>query len=178
MADRSLSPGRLWALVKKEFLQIKRDSSTFLMGVVLPIILIIIMGFGMSLDVRNVPVAVVLLDSSPTARSAVSFVEGSEYFSPHYVTSMKEAEEMLLSHEVHAAVVVPGDFAARVATGGAEVQLLLNGVEVITAMSDQRYIESAVLTWAANNALTASYAQSGMAGMGQVAVVSRDGRSR
>lgn len=96
-AGRSFSPGRLWALVKKEFLQIKRDSSTFLMGVVLPIILIIIMGFGMSLDVRNVPVAVVLLDSSPTARSAVSFVEGSEYFSPHYVTSMKEAEKMLLS---------------------------------------------------------------------------------
>ena len=44
-AGRSFSPGRLWALVKKEFLQIKRDSSTFLMGVVLPIILIIIMGF-------------------------------------------------------------------------------------------------------------------------------------
>lgn len=172
-AGRSFSPGRLWALVKKEFLQIKRDSSTFLMGVVLPIILIIIMGFGMSLDVRNVPVAVVLLDSSLTARSAVSFVEGSEYFSPHYVTSMKEAEKMLLSHEVHAAVVVPGDFAARVTTGGAEVQVLLNGVEAITAMSAQRYIESAVLAWAANNALSASYGQAGTAAVGQATVVSR-----
>ncbi|MGM9579838.1 MAG: ABC transporter permease [Anaerovibrio sp.] len=166
-AGRSFSLRRLLALVKKEFLQIKRDSSTFLMGVVLPIILIIIMGFGMSLDVRNVPVAVVLQDTSPTARSAVSFVEGSEYFSPRYVTNMAEAEKMLMSHEVHAAVVVPWDFAARLSAGEGEVQVLLNGVEAITAMSAQRYIESAVLAWAANNALSAQ------TGIGQASVVSR-----
>ena len=172
-AGRSFSLRRLWALVKKEFLQIKRDSSTFLMGVVLPIILIVIMGFGMSLDVRNVPVAVVLQDTSPTARSAVSFVEGSEYFSPRYVTNMAEAEKLLLSHEVHAAVVVPQDFAARLAAGEGEVQVLLNGVEAITAMSAQRYIESAVLAWAANKALSVQYGQSYAVGIGQASVVSR-----
>ncbi|MGM9540855.1 ABC transporter permease [Anaerovibrio sp.] len=184
-----LSPGRLWALVKKEFLQIGRDSSTLLMGVVLPIILIIIMGFGMSLDVRNVPVAVVLEDTSPTARSVVSFVDGSEYFSPRYVLHMKEAEEMLMSHEVHAAVVVPGDFTARLAAGEAQVQVILNGVEAITAMSAQKYIEAAVLSRAMENGmrkqgdvtgagqgLTASADAADSAasiGMGQATVVSR-----
>lgn len=140
---------RLSALVRKEFLQISRDSSTFLMGMVLPIILIIIMGFGMSLDVRNVPVAVVLEDASPAARQVVSFVDGSEYFSPVYVMHMREAEEMLMSHRVYAAVVVPGDFTARLAAGRAEVQLILNGTEAVTAMSAQRYIEAAVLAWTA-----------------------------
>lgn len=166
---------RLSALVKKEFLQIGRDSSTLLMGVVLPIILIIIMGFGMSLDVRNVPVAVALEDSSPTARAAVSFVEGSEYFSPVYVTHIKEAEELLASHEVYAALVVPADFTAKLAAGGAEVQLLLNGVEAVTAMSAQRYIEAAVLAWAAEwrmeKGTTESMADN--AASGSAAVVSR-----
>ena len=158
---------RLWALVKKEFLQIKRDSSTLLMGVVLPIILIIIMGFGMSLDVRNVPVAVVLEDTSPTARSMVSFVDGSEYFSPRYVLHLKEAEAMLMSHEAHAAIVVPGDFTARLAAGEAQVQVLLNGVEAIMSMSAQRYIEAAVLSKAVESGMQ------GQGDLGQAAVVSR-----
>lgn len=165
-----LSPGRLMALVKKEFLQIGRDSSTLLMGVVLPIILIIIMGFGMSLDVRNVPVAVVLEDSSPAARSVVSFVDGSEYFSPSYVTNMKEAEEMLMSHEVHAAILVPGDFTARLAAGEAKVQVLLNGVEAITAMSAQKYIEAAVLSRAAEEGMKR---QGDAVQAGQAVLVSR-----
>lgn len=166
---------RLSALVKKEFLQIGRDSSTLLMGVVLPIILIIIMGFGMSLDVRNMPVAVALEDSSPTARAAVSFVEGSEYFSPVYVTHIKEAEELLTSHEVYAALVVPVDFTAKLAAGGAEVQLLLNGVEAVTAMSAQRYIEAAVLAWAAEWRMEKGTAESmaDNAALGSAAVVSR-----
>lgn len=166
---------RLSALVKKEFLQIGRDSSTLLMGVVLPIILIIIMGFGMSLDVRNVPVAVALEDSSPTARAAVSFVEGSEYFSPVYVTHIKEAEELLASHEVYAALVVPVDFTAKLAAGGAEVQLLLNGVEAVTAMSAQRYIEAAVLAWAAEWHMEKGTAESmaDNAASGSAAAVSR-----
>lgn len=161
---------RLAALVKKEFLQIKRDSSTFLMGVLLPIILIIIMGYGMSLDVKNVPVAVVLEDASPTARQAVSFVDGSEYFSPCYVRDMQSAEKMLLSHQAHAAIVVPGNFTARLAAGEAKMQVILNGVEAVTAMSAQRYIEAAVLTWAAEAGLAA--VDDGEA-LGQVTIVPR-----
>ena len=67
------------------------------------------------------------------------------------------------------AIVVPGDFASKMAAGEGEVQVLLNGGEAITAMSAQRYIESAVLTWAANNALSAS----STAAVGQATVVSR-----
>ena len=166
-----LRAGRLLALIKKEFCQIKRDSSTLLMGVVLPIILIIIMGYGMSLDVKNVPVAVVLADSSPSAREVVSFVNGSEYFSPSYTHSLAEARKMLERHEADAILVVPNDFSADFARGNGRLQLILNGVESITAMSAQRYIEGAVLS----NVMTKNLASMEIAetGFGQITVESR-----
>lgn len=59
---------RLGALLRKEVFQLIRDNSSLLMGIVLPLMLILIIGYGMSLDVKHVPVAVVLEDNSPTAR--------------------------------------------------------------------------------------------------------------
>ena len=140
---------RLGALVRKEFLQLVRDRSSLLMGIVLPLVLVLLIGAGMSLDVQNVPTAVVLEDSSPSARDAVRFVDGSPYFSPHYVHSMKEAEALLWAHEVDAVLRVPPDFSARLFEGRATVQLILNGVDATTAISVGRYVETAVLTFAA-----------------------------
>ena len=80
---------RLVALTRKEFAQLLRDNSSLLMGVVLPLVLIFIIGYGMSLDVDRVPTAVVLAEDSPTTRSAASFTVGSRYFEPVYVHSRR-----------------------------------------------------------------------------------------
>lgn len=48
---------RLTALIKKEYKQIVRDQSSFIIGVVIPIMMILLVGYGMSLDVKDVPVA-------------------------------------------------------------------------------------------------------------------------
>ena len=58
---------RIWSLVRKETRQIVRDPSSIAIGVVLPVMLILLFGYGLSLDVKNVPVAVVLEDPSPDA---------------------------------------------------------------------------------------------------------------
>ena len=104
---------RMKALIRKEFLQLSRDSSSLLLGIALPIILILIIGYGISLDVKNVPIAVVLEDPSPASQDVLSFMDGSEYFSPTYVTSFKEAEQMMTDRKVNAIIDVPSDFAAR-----------------------------------------------------------------
>ena len=156
---------RLAALTRKEFYQLLRDKSSLLLGIVMPVVLILLIGYGMSLDVKNVPVAVVLEDHSPTARQAVSFVDGSEYFSPVYMTSMQEAESRLLAHEVDAILRVPVHFTADLARKSAQVQVIVNGVEATSASSAQTYIESGMLTWAAKEGI-------GTAG-GQASVVSR-----
>ena len=156
---------RLAALTRKEFYQLLRDKSSLLLGIVMPVVLILLIGYGMSLDVKNVPVAVVLEDHSPTARQAVSFVDGSEYFSPVYMTSMQEAESRLLAHEVDAILRVPVHFTADLARKSAQVQVIVNGVEATSASSAQTYIESGMLTWAAKEGI-------GAAG-GRASVVSR-----
>lgn len=155
---------RMKALIHKEFLQLFRDSSSLLLGIVLPIILILIIGYGISLDVKNVPSAVVLEDTSPLAQDAVSFLNGSDYFSPTYVTSQSEAEQMLIDRKVNVIIDIPPDFSTSLYEGRAKVQVILDGVETATAMSTKSYVESSISTW---------LMKKGLAGNGGITVASR-----
>ena len=154
---------RLRALVHKEFLQLGRDRSSLLLGVVLPLLLILLIGYGISLDVKNVPTAVVLEDASPTARDAVSFLDGSPYFSPRYVTSMKEAERLLKSRDVDVILRLPPDFSRRLAQGDAKAQAVLYGVNTTTAMSAQAYLEAGFAALAAQESAVLTQEPAGQA---------------
>ena len=154
---------RLRALVHKEFLQLGRDRSSLLLGVVLPLLLILLIGYGISLDVKNVPTAVVLEDASPTARDAVSFLDGSPYFSPRYVTSMKEAERLLKSRDVDVILRLPPDFSRRLAQGNAKAQAVLYGVNTTTAMSAQAYLEAGFAALAAQESAVLAQEPAGQA---------------
>lgn len=65
-------PVRIRALVRKEIRQILRDGSSLLIGLLLPAVLIFIFGYGISLDLKEVPIAIVMEDSSPMARDALA----------------------------------------------------------------------------------------------------------
>lgn len=149
---------RLRALVRKEFLQLGRDRSSLLLGVFLPLLLILLIGYGISLDVKNVPIAVVLEDASPAARRAVSFLDGSDYFSPYYVTSLKEGESLLRRRDAEAILVLPPDFSRQLAHGQARAQAILYGVNTTTAMTAQGYLETGFMAMAAEAAYSAPHA--------------------
>ena len=154
---------RLFALTRKEYFQLRRDNSSFLIGTVLPIVLILLIGYGISLDVKNVPVAVVLEDVSPTAQDAVSFLDGSDYFSPRYVPSRQEAVRLMDAREVNGILVVPVDFSEKLARREAKLQLIVYGVDPTTASSVSNYIEAGVSTFNASRA--AGYATKGLVTM-------------
>lgn len=149
---------RLRALVRKEFLQLGRDRSSLLLGVFLPLLLILLIGYGISLDVKNVPIAVVLEDASPAARRAVSFLDGSDYFSPYYVTSLKEGESLLRRRDAEAILVLPPDFSRQLAHGEARAQAILYGVNTTTAMTAQGYLEAGFMAMAAEAAYSTPHA--------------------
>jgi ABC-2 type transport system permease protein len=140
---------RLRALILKESRQVVRDPSSIAIGIVLPLLLILLFGYGLSLDVRDVPVAVVLEDSSPAARELAARFELSDYFAPQLMTSMERAEQLMLERKVDAIVRIRPDFARRLAWGDAEVQILSHGVDANRARIIQRYAEGAVGQWAA-----------------------------
>lgn len=133
---------RLLALSKKEFYQLKRDRGSILLGIFLPIVLIFLIGSGLSLDVKNVKVAVALEDSSPTARDTVSFLNGSEYFSPRYVYSRFAAQDLLIRHDVDAAIIIANDFSRELYRKNGSIELLLNGTETTNAMMIERYVSA------------------------------------
>ena len=73
---------RFSALLRKEVRQMLRDRSTLAVGLMLLAVLILLFGYGLSFDVKNAPVAVVLEDSSPSAREVLAGLEGSPYLRP------------------------------------------------------------------------------------------------
>jgi ABC-2 type transport system permease protein len=130
---------RIAAIIRKEGWQVLRDPSSLAIGVVLPIILILLYGYGVSLDVMHVPVAIVAEAPSPdTAEIAAGFAL-SPYFRVQEVTSAAEAEELMLERKVDGVVYLRGDTARRQRLGAAPVQVVLHGVDANRARIMQAY---------------------------------------
>jgi ABC-2 type transport system permease protein len=147
----SLSPKilRAGALVRKETRQIVRDPSSIAIGIVLPVVLILLFGYGLSLDVTHVPVAVVLEDPSPAARDLAASFQLSPYFDVQLMTSMPEAQQLMLARKIDGVVRIRPDFGRQLSIGDAEVQILVHGVDANHARIVQSYAQGAVNQWAA-----------------------------
>jgi ABC-2 type transport system permease protein len=143
---------RVWSLVRKEARQIVRDPSSIAIGVVLPVLLILLFGYGLSLDVRYVPVAIVLEDPSPEAMELAARFQLSPYFDAQLMTSMPRAQELMLGRKVDGIVRIRPDFARHLALGDAEVQVLVHGTDANRARIIQGYAQGAVGQWAARRA--------------------------
>jgi len=144
-ATQSRFGRRLIALTRKETRQLIRDPSSIAIGILLPIILILIFGYGLSLDVKNAPMAVVLEDTSPTAVQAVSGLQLTPYISPVMLTSMRDAEALMHQRKVDGIVRVPGDFSRRLAAGDASIQVIVHGADANKANIVLRYASGALM---------------------------------
>jgi ABC-2 type transport system permease protein len=146
-AASSTFGARLRALTRKELRQLLRDPSSLAIGIVLPALLILLFGYGISMDVSNASVAVVMEDSSPAAVDVLAGLRLSRYLSPVTVHSMHEAERLMESHDVDAILRVPGDFSPALAAGHGRLQLLLHGADAATARVIEGYVGSALAQW-------------------------------
>jgi len=135
---------RVGALIRKESRQMVRDPSSFAVGVVLPLMLILLFGYALSLDVKHVPIAVVLEDTSSQGAEIAASFQLSSYFETQVTRSMALAQGKMLSGEIDGIVRVPSDFARRAAQGDGQVQLLVNGIDGNTARIVEGYAEAAV----------------------------------
>jgi ABC-2 type transport system permease protein len=105
------SPARLWAMVVKEFVQMRRDRLTFGMMVGIPLIQLILFGLAINSDPRNLPAAVLLADRGPHGRTLLSAIQNSGYFAfLRELHSEAEADAALARGEVLFVVTIPVDF--------------------------------------------------------------------
>jgi len=139
---------RLRGLVRKEFLQIVRDPSSIAIAFLMPVFLLILFGYGVSLDAEHVPVALVVEQPSADTADFVASFRGSKYFAPSDVATMPRAIERMLEGRVDAIVRLRADFAQRLRRpDGAPVQLIVNGVNANTARLIEGYVQGAWSGW-------------------------------
>jgi ABC-2 type transport system permease protein len=143
---------RIRALVWKETHQVLRDPSSIAIGVILPLILILLFGYGLSLDVKNVPIAVVVEQPTAEAMELVASLQLSPYFKPRLLRAMPPAQELLLAHAVDGIVRIPADFSRHIDAGDAQVQLIVHGGDANRARIIQGYVQGALGAWSGRQA--------------------------
>jgi ABC-2 type transport system permease protein len=143
---------RIRALVLKEMRQIVRDPSSIAIGAVLPLILILLFGYGLSLDVKNVPMAIVMDYPTPEAIELISRFQLSPYFHPTITRSLSPAQQLLLEHRVDGILRIPADFSRHVAAGDATLQLIVHGGDANRARIIEGYVQGVVGSWSARQA--------------------------
>jgi ABC-2 type transport system permease protein len=140
---------RVAALMRKESRQLLRDPSSIAIGIVMPVILILLFGYGLSLDVTNVPFAIVMEDASADARELAAGFQLSSYFKAVMLTSMPPAEQLMIERKIDAIVRIRSDFSRRLAAGQADVQILASGTQANNARIIEGYAQGAIAQWSA-----------------------------
>jgi drug efflux transport system permease protein len=139
---------RLAGLLRKEFVQVWRDPSALAIAFLLPAVLLWIFGDGVSLDARNVPLALVVQQPGPAAAAFAGRFAHSPYFRPRRFLTIQAAERAMAAREVRGIVWLPSDFARRAASGGkAPIGVFVNGVDANDARLVEGYVQQVWASW-------------------------------
>jgi ABC-2 type transport system permease protein len=139
---------RLRGLMRKEFLQIMRDPSSIGVAFLMPLVLLLLFGYGVSLDSENIPVALVVEQPGADTASFTAAFHESRYFRPSLYNDVHQAEAAMMAGRVDAIVVLRQDFARRLRQAeGAPIQLIVNGVDANSGRIIAGYVQGAWGTW-------------------------------
>jgi ABC-2 type transport system permease protein len=138
----------LLAVARKELRQIRRDRRTLMILAFLPAFFLLIYGYALNFDIRNIALAVQDRDGTSASRQLVAAFVNSGYFDQvATVRHMREAERLLDLNDARAVLVIPEGFSRTVTTGGtAAVQVIVNGDNANTATTVIGYASSILRT--------------------------------
>jgi len=145
---KSSSPSRLRALVRKEAFQIMRDPSSLAIAFLLPLVLLLIFGYGVSLDAKHIPLAIVVENPSGVTASFTSAFAYSPYFEPKTFRFIQEAEQALIKHRVKGIVWLRENFAEKeLSLGNAPIGVIVDGVDANNARLIEGYVQGVWTNW-------------------------------
>lgn len=161
---------RLFGLMRKETLQIRRDPSALAIAFLLPAILLWIFGYGVTLDARDVPIALVVEKPTALTASFTARFEQTPFFLPHRFATIQRAERAMTAHRVRAIIWLRSDFAAKAWSrpDGAPIGVIVNGVDANTARIVEGYVQQVWTEW-----IAAEAASRGAPDQGSIAVEPR-----
>jgi len=137
---------RLWAVACKESVQIFRDIRVLIMAFAIPLILLILFGYAVTLDINNLSLGVYDQDNSQESRELVNSLVQSGYFSMEsYAESYQELQSLIEKGKIKIALVIPQDFSGKIKSGdNVEIQTILDGSDANTAIIGSGYLSGAL----------------------------------
>ncbi len=149
---------RVSALLKKEIYQIRRDPSSLLISIVLPLILLFIYGVGVSLDINHIRLGLVLEDRSPEAVEFSRALLDSSYFEITTSNAMQPLRDKLIDGSIRGIIVIPAHFSSSLHRFDTEapVQIICDGSEPNTANFVKGYVTGAFSNWIQSNSRAAA----------------------
>ena len=146
--------GRVIAVARKEFRELRRDPITLWIAVFVPLVLLFVFGYAIRLDVADVPMAVVDRDRSPaSAAFADALVNTGDFVVTRRPRDEAELGRLLDQGSVRVGLVIPAEFGARISAGRpATVQTLIDGSYSATAMILRAEVEAVTFRFAVERA--------------------------
>ncbi len=141
---------RLFAVARKEALQLRRDTKSLVLAFILPVVLLVLFGYAITWDVEDIETVVIDRDNSIRSRRLVESFRAAGYFNIEgYLRSEEELRSLLERGEVQAGLVIPPDFSADLAAGKtARLQMIVDGSDANTAGIVMSYGRAIVLSYA------------------------------
>jgi ABC-2 type transport system permease protein len=139
---------RLAGIIRKESLQILRDPSSIAIAFIMPLVLLLLFGYGVSLDARHIPLAVVVEQPDAHSSSLVGAFRRSEYFAPRVFHNIQKAQLAFDRRDVFGIIWLRNDFSTRLlARDAAPIGVIVNGVDANQARITQGYIQGVWQVW-------------------------------
>lgn len=144
-----MKPIRVWAIARKEFIHILRDPRSLGMAVAIPMLLLVLFGYALTLDVDNVPLIACDQSRTPASRELLARFSGSRYFELHrYATDYRDIEQAIDAGEALVGLVIPRDFGESAKSRATlRVQALVDGSDSNTATIAIGYLDALALDY-------------------------------
>ncbi|MCI0485202.1 MAG: ABC transporter permease [Blastocatellia bacterium] len=141
---------RMRAVARKEFIHVLRDPRSLLMALALPLILLLLFGYALTLDVDRIQTLIYDQDRSPESRALIEAFEGSRYFEvTGLVSDYRTIEEKIDRNECLLAIIIPHSYSRNLLSGEqVSIQLILDGSDSNTASIAKGYAEGLVEAYA------------------------------
>ena len=140
-----LSRHRLIAMLRKEAVQIVRDPSTMLIAFLLPMILLFLFGYAVSLDTVRTRVGLALEDNGAKGQQLAQAFERSKWFDVKMSRTVAELKDDLTADRIRGIIVIPADFSQRYARDhGAPIQVITDGSQPNNANFTAAYAEGEI----------------------------------
>jgi ABC-2 type transport system permease protein len=136
--------GRTWAVFRKEAIHIRRDPFSLLQIILMPVILLLLYGYALTFDIKNVTLAIYDQENSQLSEDFINRFRGTEYFQiVRFTASYAELEQLVTRRRVQVGLLLPFDFSRQYQTGKtAVVQALVDGTDSNTANIVLGYVQA------------------------------------